>query len=148
MIDGVFLNDQKCFEDERGDLTTLYSAEMKGYSGFAQTYITRNFPGIVRAWHWHQKQTDMWTVVKGRILVGLYDGRKESPTYKEVMRIVLTEKTNKTLVIPPGVVHGYMTLGVEPSMFLNLTDYTYSTEDEFRVDHDADWIEFNWWYNI
>lgn len=144
MITDVYIHNLVCHEDERGDLTELYKDTTIGFAGFAQIYVTRNDPGIIRAWHFHKQQTDNWTVVTGRILVGLYDARENSITKGETMRFILSEKSMKTVSIPPGVWHGYKTLGLERSLLLNLTSEHYNTEDEFRIPSDEITAKFDW----
>jgi dTDP-4-dehydrorhamnose 3,5-epimerase-like enzyme len=50
------------------------------------------------------------------------------------------------LFVPPGVRHGYKTLGAERSLILNLPDRLYdpAAPDEERVAHDTPEIPFDW----
>ena len=63
------------------------------------------YPGSIVAWHRHAKQSDYWHVVKGSLKVGLFD-----PKTKTLSFAYLHEFERKTLVIPPGVWHGYKNL--------------------------------------
>ena len=45
---------------------------------FGQVYVTIAYPGVVKAWHMHKKQTDNFTCINGSMKVVLYDGRKQS----------------------------------------------------------------------
>ena len=58
--------------------------------------------GVICGLHMHKSQTDYFAVAKGSILVRLLyeDGRPEE-------KFIVSEYTRKTLVIPPGVWHGY-----------------------------------------
>jgi dTDP-4-dehydrorhamnose 3,5-epimerase-like enzyme len=40
-----------------------------------------NYPGTIKAFHYHLHQTDCWTPVKGMPQVALADLRLESPTF-------------------------------------------------------------------
>jgi dTDP-4-dehydrorhamnose 3,5-epimerase len=143
-IKGVHLLHLKRNEDERGYLTEIYRKDAPGFQGFAQVYVSQNAPGVIRAWHYHKKQTDCWTVVKGKILVGLYDERKDSPSYGNYSEYILSEHSNKALVIPCGVWHGYKT--IDKSLLLNMTDQLYDPKDEFREVIDA--FQFDWKRNL
>ncbi len=81
--------------------------------------------GIISGLHMHPKHTDYFVVAKGALLFRLIysDGRPEE-------KIVVSEHTHKTLLIPPGVWHGYKSL--EPSVVLFYTDHKFDPTDELR----------------
>jgi len=81
--------------------------------------------GVICGMHMHRKHTDYFTVAKGSILMRLVydDGRPEE-------KFVLSEHTHKTVVIPPGVWHGYKSL--EPTILVFYIDQKFNTADEFR----------------
>lgn len=54
------------------------------FAGFGQVYMTTTYPSVVMAWHYHKKQDDYITCVKGMLKLVLYDDRKKSPTYGEI----------------------------------------------------------------
>jgi len=42
--------------------------------------MTTAYPGVVKGWHYHKKQSDNMAVVRGMMKIVLYDGRKDSTT--------------------------------------------------------------------
>ncbi len=42
-----------------------------------------NYPGVIKAFHYHEKQDDLWFFPSGNAQVVLYDLRKDSPTKGE-----------------------------------------------------------------
>lgn len=89
--------------------------------------------GVISGLHLHKKQTDYFSVAQGSIMVRLVyeDGRPEE-------KFVLSEDTHKTLVIPPGVWHGYKSL--EPSIIVFYIDHKFNMDDEHRRETKAeDW---------
>jgi dTDP-4-dehydrorhamnose 3,5-epimerase-like enzyme len=48
-------------------------------------------PKTKRFWHIHPAQNEIWTT-NGTILLGLIDYRKDSPTYNQKMKVVLSAK--------------------------------------------------------
>lgn len=60
------------------------------------------YPGSLVAWHRHLQQHDFWFVIKGSLKVGLYDPKAKILTF-----VYLHEYERTTLMIPPGVWHGY-----------------------------------------
>ena len=50
------------------------------------------------------------SVIKGKILDIVVDCRKKSKTFGKYFSIILSEKNNKSLLIPAGFAHGFYTL--------------------------------------
>ena len=146
MIQGVEIKQLTRHADERGYLMELVRSDDAIFSKFGQCYVSMNYPGVVRAWHWHKKQDDFFVVVKGMIKVGLFDMREGSPTRGEADEYYLGDNNNIVLKIPPGVAHGYKTVGTEPSLLVNFPSELYNREqpDEYRLPWDTDQIPFNW----
>ena len=146
MIDGVVIKKLKGHADERGCLTEILRSDEELYQRFGQIYVSLNYPDVIRAWHYHKKQEDFWAVVKGMVKAVLYDARKDSPTYAEVQEVFLGEQNMVLLKIPIGVMHGYKTIGVEPSLLMNLPTEAYNSADpdEYRLPYDTEEIPYNW----
>ncbi len=146
MIQGVEVKQLTRNADERGFLMEIMRNDDPIFTKFGQCYVSMNYPGVVRAWHYHEKQDDFFVVVKGMIKVGLYDMREGSPTRGEVSEYYLGDNNNIVLKIPVGVAHGYKTVGVEPSLLVNFPSEVYNREepDEQRLPWDTDQIPFDW----
>ena len=146
MINGVEIKQLKKNVDERGYLMEMLRSDDEIFETFGQTYISMNYPGVIRAWHYHKEQDDLWVCVKGMIKVGLYDGREGSPTYGQAQAVYMGEDNSILLKIPVGVYHGYKTVGVEPSLLINFPTKPYNRErpDEYRVPFHDPSIPFNW----
>lgn len=100
--------------DERGSLTEIIRKDWPEFRGFAQATVTVNLPGVIRAWHWHDRQT-AFVVVRGTAKIVLFDARAGAETRGDVNELVLGEEDLALLVVPPGVYHGYMTVSGEPA---------------------------------
>ncbi len=146
MIQGVEVKRLTRHADERGYLMEILRSDDEIFNKFGQCYVSMNYPNVIRAWHWHQKQDDYFVVVKGMIRVGLCDMREGSPTRGEVNEFYLGENNDIVLKIPVGVAHGYKTVGVEPSLLINFPREVYNPEqtDEQRLPWNTDQIPFNW----
>ncbi len=146
MIEGVEVKQLTRHADQRGYLMELLRSDDPIFSKFGQCYVSMNYPDVVRAWHWHEKQDDFFVVVKGMIRVGLYDQREGSATQGEVNDFYLGENNTILLKIPVGVVHGYKTIGVEPSLLINFPSVAYNPKepDEFRLPWNTDQIPHDW----
>ena len=146
MIQGVEVKQLTPRADERGFLMELLRSDDSIFTKFGQCYVSMNYPGVIRAWHHHKKQDDFFVVMKGMIKVGLYDMREGSPTRGEVGEFYLGDNNNIMLKIPVGVVHGYKTVGTEPSLLINFPSEVYNPQepDEYRLPWNTDQIPFDW----
>ena len=146
MIDGVKVKKLRVIPDERGRLMEILRADDPEFVAFGQVYMTTVRPGVVKAWHYHKKQTDSMAVVSGMAKIVLYDGRDGSPTKGEVNEFFVGEHNPILVQIPNGVYHGMKGLGDREAIIVNTVTEPYNREkpDEFRVDpHDND-IPYDW----
>ena len=146
LIDGVAARRAKVLPDQRGRLGEIMRADDPWFEKFGQVYFTTTYPSVVKAWHYHKKQTDHFYVAKGTVKIALYDKREDSPTYETVNEIYLGEHCPGLLRIPPGVEHGWMCVSETEAYIINVVSemYDYSEPDEFRTDpHDND-IPYDW----
>ena len=146
MIEGVEIKQLRVNADERGFLMEILREDDEIFQHFGQAYVSLNYPGVVRAWHYHKLQDDFIAVVKGMIKLALYDARDGSPTKGQVEEHFLGEQNNILIKIPVGVMHGYKTIGVEASLLLNFPTKTYSRAepDEYRLPWDTEEIPYDW----
>ena len=119
MIEGVRIKRLKVIPDERGLLMEMMRDDDEFFQKFGQVYLSVVYPGVVKGWHWHQKQTDHFVFVKGMAKVALYDRREGSRTKGEVNEFFLGEQNPILLVIPAGVLHGMKGIGTEPAYLVN-----------------------------
>ncbi len=146
MIDGVVIKDLVTHHDDRGNFREILRDDDELMSSFGQASITTTYPGVVKAFHWHAKQDDLWYVVSGMAQVVLYDRRDGSPT-KGMTDVIYAGDENQVLIkIPVGVLHGYRVLGPHPVKLVYFTTRSYVAKDpdEFRVPHDDPEIHFDW----
>ncbi|NLC57864.1 MAG: dTDP-4-dehydrorhamnose 3,5-epimerase [Armatimonadetes bacterium] len=146
MIEGVQIKQLVAHADERGALMEILRNDDPIFSSFGQVYVTSNYPGVVRAWHYHRYQDDLWAVVKGMVKAVLYDNREGSPTRGELNEFFLGEQNRILLRIPAGVLHGYKTIGVETALLLNFPTHVYDHQapDEYRLPPDSPEVPYDW----
>jgi dTDP-4-dehydrorhamnose 3,5-epimerase len=146
MIDGVTVKNLKLIPDERGRLMEILRCDDPFFQKFGQVYLTTAYPGVVKAWHYHKKQTDHFCVVKGMMKVVLYDAREGSPTRGEVNEFFLGEANPILVVIPPGVYHGMKGIGTEQAYLINCPTepYNHAAPDEYRLDPFHADVPYDW----
>lgn len=145
-IDGVRIKELKVMCDQRGRLMEIFRCDDELFEQFGQVYITTAYPGVVKAWHSHEHQTDNWAVVQGMVLVGLYDGREGSPTHGHVNEVYMGVHNPILLQIPAGVMHGFKCVSQEEAIVINMPTQPYNREhpDERRAPARDPSIPFNW----
>jgi dTDP-4-dehydrorhamnose 3,5-epimerase len=134
----------KVYADDRGCFAELLREDDPFYTRFGQSNFSITYPGVVKAWHWHKQQDDLWFVASGMAQVGLHDLREGSPTKGETNVFYLGEQNRGLLFIPHGVAHGYRVLGPQPLGLIYHTTYVYNPEDELRIPWDDPAIGFDW----
>lgn len=145
MIEGVKIKPLKRNADERGFLMEMLRVDDEEFfERYQQSYISLNYPGVIRAWHYHLKQKDIWVVPQGMVKAVLYDVREGSPTRGEVQEVFMGVNNQVMLKIPIGVYHGYKTVGLEPSLLINFPDQLYDPSDEYRAPYNSPDIPYNW----
>jgi dTDP-4-dehydrorhamnose 3,5-epimerase len=146
MIEGVKIKKLKVIPDERGRLMEMLRSDDELFITFGQVYLTTAYPGVVKGWHYHKKQTDNMVVVKGMMKIVLYDAREGSSTKGEVNEFFMGIHNPILLQIPPFVFHGFKCIGEEEAMVINCPTETFNYEDpdEFRVDPHENDIPYDW----
>ena len=67
MIHGVHIKQLKTFADDRGFFREIFRADEPIYGAVAQTSVTKSYPGVIKAFHWHKRQDDFWYCASGMI---------------------------------------------------------------------------------
>ena len=145
MIANVDIRQLVTHTDERGFFREIIRHTDEFFSpGFGQWSHSQMYQGVIKAWHWHKKQTDFWYVVSGLIRVGLCDMREDSPTYQETMDFLMGDnQASQVIKIPPGVAHGCKAVQ-GPANLLYLTSHVYDPQDELRIAYNDPGIDFDW----
>lgn len=103
-----------------------------------------NYPGTVKAFHYHLHQTDCWTPVGGMLQVALVDLRAGSKTFGARNTLYVGALRPWQILIPPGVAHGYKVIGADPSLLVYMTDRFYDPNDEGRIPYNDPHIQYDW----
>lgn len=148
MIRGVQVRDLQVNADDRGHLVEIFREDWDEYDpNPAMSYYSLSYPNVIRAWHRHNRgQIDHFICPKGRIKVGIYDDRKDSPTKGEVNEFVIGEHNQKSIRIPGDCWHGFKVVGNEQAILINFPTnlYDYDEPDEERLPPHNDEIPMDW----
>ncbi len=144
MIDGVKITEKKQIFDERGKVMHMIKASDPEFNNFGEIYFSCINPGVIKAWHIHKKMTLNYIVLSGQIKFVIFDSRKDSNTYGEIMELFLSPENYKLVTIPPNVWNGFKGLGNTVSIVANCSDYEYADDEIMREDYDSQIIPYNW----
>ena len=78
MIDGVVLKVLTVHADDRGLLMEVIRDDEPVFKSVKQTTFTIAYPGVIKAFHWHKRQWDVWFFSSGMAQVVLHDLREGS----------------------------------------------------------------------
>jgi dTDP-4-dehydrorhamnose 3,5-epimerase len=145
-IEGVELVDLARHADEAGSLTELVRLTA-GESAALPEFTVRQInyseigPGVIKAFHLHARQTDVWFVPPAcRVLLLLIDVRAGSRTEGVRNRLLLGDGRSRLLRIPPGVAHGCRNVAATTGHIIYFTDLHFTPDpdtcDEGRLPWD------------
>jgi dTDP-4-dehydrorhamnose 3,5-epimerase len=145
-IHDVVIKTLVTYSDDRGYFRELVRCDEPLLRRFGQSAITKTYPGVIKAFHWHKDQDDVWYVASGMARIVLYDRRPESRTRGVTQVIYAGEDNPLAVLIPCGIAHGYQVLGHQPVLlFYHVTKaYDPGDPDEERIPFDDPAIGFDW----
>jgi dTDP-4-dehydrorhamnose 3,5-epimerase len=135
-IQGVQVKPLRLVPDERGWLMEiLRSDDTPLFSRFGQVYVSATYPGVVKAWHFHRRQTDNFACVAGMVKLVLVDTREGSPTKDMVNEFFVGVQNPQLVQVPKLVYHGWKCISPEMALVVNIPDEAYNREapDEERL---------------
>jgi dTDP-4-dehydrorhamnose 3,5-epimerase len=148
LIAGVRIQRLALYPDDRGYFLEIQRMGQGLAAHFpaenCQVSAALNFPGTVKAFHFHLHQTDCFTPVRGMLQVALVDLRLGSLTFGRRNTIYAGALRPLQILIPPGVGHGYKVIGTEESLLVYMTDRYYDPTDEGRIPYDDAAINYDW----
>ncbi|SFS60786.1 dTDP-4-dehydrorhamnose 3,5-epimerase family protein [Marininema halotolerans] len=146
MINGVVFKKLVKHCDDRGTFMEILRDDEHLLERFGQLSASLSYPGVIKAFHYHEQQDDLWYFPVGNAQVVLHDLRSESPSKGETAVYYMGEENPSLLLIPKGVAHGYRVLGEKPAMIVYITTRSYNPKepDEMRIPYDDPTIGFTW----
>jgi dTDP-4-dehydrorhamnose 3,5-epimerase len=120
-IQDVVVTPLRKFADERGWLSEIFRQdEVPASSHPAMGYVSLTLPGVVRGPHEHVDQTDLFCFLgPGEFKLTLWDNRPQSATFLNRLELVVGEANPASVLVPPGVVHGYRCVSFGPGSVIN-----------------------------
>jgi dTDP-4-dehydrorhamnose 3,5-epimerase len=99
---------------------------------FRQANYAQTDAGVIKAFHYHLHQQDIFFFISGKARVPLVDLRVNSPTYGIANTFFAGPPVFRAIRIPEGVAHGYEALTEVRMMYF--VNQTYNPQDERRIE--------------
>ena len=140
----LIIYDKETFKDKRGYLRELY-LQKHFKTKFPFDIMSYSKKNVLRGLHLQLKnaQAKLITVLKGKIFDVCVDCRKNSKTFGKHFAIYLSEKENKSLLIPAGFAHGFCTLTNDVVLHYKCSKYRHSNSETGILWNDKD-LDIKW----
>lgn len=149
-LEGVYIIENKIFEDERGKFFKTFNKNIFLENGidieFRESYYSLSKKDVIRGMHFQIPPKDhekLVYVAKGKVLDVILDLRKNSKSFGKTISIELTSENGRLVFIPKGLAHGFKALEDDTMMVYNV-----STEYENECDFGVSWNSFNFEWEV
>ena len=120
----LLIFESKNFYDKRGHFRELSHQKLIKQK-LIFTVVSKSKKNVLRGLHFQKKkpQGKYLSVLKGEIFDVALDCRPMSKTFGKHFKILLSDKNNKSIFIPPGFAHGFLCLKEENIIVYSCTNY-------------------------
>ena len=137
--------------DERGLFKEIFRKDIfeenLGYAiNFCQDNNVKSSYMVLRGLHYQldpYAQSKLISVTDGKILDIAVDIRKNSKTYGNYFSYVLSSESNKSIFVPKGFAHGYLTLSENADVNYKVDNY-YNKQSERGISFDDKYLNIDW----
>ena len=148
-LNGLLIIQPDTFIDERGFFLETYQfsryAEIGIVDKFVQDNQSRSSKGVLRGLHFQslKPQSQLVTLIRGRIFDVCVDLRSDSNTFGEWFGIELSDDGPRQLYMSPGFAHGFCVLSTWADLHYKVTE-EYDSQDESGVHWNDPDIAIKW----
>lgn len=149
-IEDLLVIEPKVWKDTRGYFYESYNAKAFEEAGINAVFVQDNQSfsqkGALRGLHAQAPpfaQGKLVRVIQGRVLDVAIDIRKDSPTYGQSFTIELSGENHKQLWMPPGFLHGFVTLEDHTIFTYKVTNY-YDKASEIGIMWNDPTLNVDW----
>ena len=149
-IPDVILIEFAVFRDARGSFSEVYRRDLFQKNGIQTDFVQDNqsvsLKGALRGLHYQtvpKAQAKLVRVLRGEVYDVVVDIRAGSPTFGRYVGEVLSAENRKSLYVPAGFAHGYLTLSDEAEFFYKVSD-SYSPAHEHGLRWDDPTVKIPW----
>jgi len=149
-IKDLLIIEPKIWKDDRGYFFESYNQKAFADAGINAEFVQDNqsfsHKGALRGLHAQLNpyaQGKLVRVIQGEVLDVAVDIRKSSPTYGQHFKIVLSGENNTMFWVPPGFLHGFVTLA-DHTIFSYKCTNLYHKDSELGVIWNDQDLNIDW----
>ncbi|MDQ8004627.1 MAG: dTDP-4-dehydrorhamnose 3,5-epimerase [Pedobacter sp.] len=149
-IQDLFVFEPKIWKDTRGYFYESFSQRVFEQAGINVNFVQDNQSfsqrGTLRGMHAQANpfaQGKLVRVIQGKVVDVAVDIRKNSPTYGQHFAVELSSENHKQLWVPPGFLHGFLTLENDTIFAYKVTNY-YDKDSEIGVMWNDPTLNIDW----
>lgn len=150
-IKDLYIVEPKIWKDERGYFYESYSKRSFDEAGIQANFVQDNQSlsqkGTLRGLHAQTPpfaQGKLVRVIQGKVIDVAVDFRKDSDTFGEHISIELSGENHRMLWIPPGFLHGFVTLEDQTIFTYKVSGGLYNKASEVGVIWNDPQLNINW----
>lgn len=129
-LGGAYVIEPQRLGDDRGFFARTFCGEEFSARGLATAFVQQSVSfnarkGTLRGMHYQAAPHEEIKLVRctmGSVLDVILDLRATSPTFRLWVAVELSAANRRTLYIPKGVAHGFVTLADESELFYQMTE--------------------------
>lgn len=149
-LEGLMIIHNFQAHDDRGSFVKTFHKDLfkDGKIDFnpAESYFSRSRMNVIRGMHFQNPPNDHQKLVYvpvGRILDVVVDLRSQSKTYKKWFAVELSEENKKSIFIPKGFAHGFLSMSEN-----TVTVYNVSSVYEMSSDNGINFNSFGFDWGV
>ncbi len=128
-LPGVLLLEHEVFEDARGSFYESWNERDFAAAGIASSFVQQNVSEsrayVLRGLHYQIRnaQGKLLRVLAGEIFDVVVDLRRASPSFGRSLALTLDAARARSLWVPPGFAHGFLSLAPGTRVQYQVTDF-------------------------
>lgn len=150
-LKGAFVIELEKRGDDRGFFARFFCEREFAQHGLNHQIVQINnssskFPGTLRGMHYQlppKAEDKVVRCIHGALLDVIIDLRQDSPTFLQHFSVELSAENRKTLYVPKGFAHGFITLQPDTEAFYLVTEF-YSPEHERGIRYNDPRFGIQW----
>lgn len=148
-LNGLLLIEPDCFADKRGFFWEAFQSVRYREAGILDNFVqdnhSRSAYGILRGLHFQVKrpQSQILTVLRGRIFDVVVDLRPKSPTFGKWFGIILSDMGPRQIYMTAGFAHGFYVLSDWADLYYKVSRFYDPSDEGGLIWNDPD-INIQW----
>ena len=149
IMDGIFLLNPKRFSDQRGIFFEIFNQNRSYSQGinidFKQDNFSRSTKNVLRGLHFckFKPQSQLVTVLKGKIIDVVVDLRINSPTFGKWNSFELSDESISQIYMEKGFAHGFYVVSDYVDMHYKVSEIFNPNDDHGIIWNDED-LSIKW----